>query len=148
MRVVNSLYSLSIGLSPRSRASWPMSCNTSIGSIRPFMAAMIVFTLALSLPAAKRAESIRALSAHMGPTHVQPGCIRCYLSQDLRDPGRVFLVEEWESQGSLDASLRSDHFRGVLATIEESHEPPRIQFDTIATRSGIEVVAAALGRSI
>ena len=109
---------------------------------------MIVFTLALSLPAAKRAELIRALSAHLGPTHVQPGCIRCYLSQDLREPGRVFLVEEWESQGSLDASLRSDHFRGVLAAIEESHEPPRIQFDTIATRSGIEVVAAALGRSI
>ena len=109
---------------------------------------MVVFTLALSLPAAKRAELMRAITAHIGPTHVQPGCLRCHLSQDVKDPARIFLVEEWESQTSLDASLRSDNFRGILAAIEESHEPPRIQFDTVAMRSGIEVVAAALGRSL
>ncbi len=109
---------------------------------------MIVFTLALSLPAAKRADLMRAITAHVGPTHVQPGCLRCHLWQDVTDAAQIYLVEEWESQISLDASLRSDNFRGVLAAIEESREPPRIQFDTVATRSGIEVVAAALGRSL
>ncbi len=109
---------------------------------------MIVFTLAVSFPAARRAELLRAITSHIGPTDVQPGCLGCRLSQDVKDPSRILLIEEWESQASLDASLRSENFRGVLAAIEESREPPRIQFDTIATRSGIEVVAAALGRSI
>ena len=106
---------------------------------------MLISTLRIvTLPQA-RAEVIRMLVAPLGPTRVQPGCLRCDLYRDVEDQGAITLVEEWESQADLDLRLRSEDYRCVLAAIELSREQPVFHFDTVTRRAGLEIVASARG---
>ncbi len=105
--------------------------------------AIIVSTLRILPPPASRAEVVRALAAQLGPTRVQPGCLRCDLYQAIEDPDAIILVEEWESGTDLSARLRSDEYRSVLATMELSRKQPEIQFDTVIRRGGLDVITLA-----
>jgi quinol monooxygenase YgiN len=105
--------------------------------------AMIVSTLRIVTVPRSRAEVVRALAAQLGPTRVQPGCLRCDLYRDVDNQGAITLVEEWESQAELDLRLSSDEYRSVLGAMELAHEHPVIHFDTVAKRGGLEVVVAA-----
>jgi len=107
--------------------------------------AMVISTLRIVTVPKSRAEVIRTLAAQLGPTSVQPGCLRCDLYRDVEDPGAITLVEEWESQAELDLRLRSDDYRSVLAAIEMAQEQPVIHFDTVTRRSGLETVVSPRG---
>ena len=106
---------------------------------------MVIFTLRIVTTPQSRVEVVRTLSAQLGPTRVQPGCLRCDLYRDVEDQGTVTLVEEWESQADLDIRLRSEEYRAVLGAIELSREQPVIHFDTVLRRAGLEIVVSARG---
>jgi quinol monooxygenase YgiN len=107
--------------------------------------AMVISTLRIVMVPQHRAEVVRTLAAQLGPTRVQPGCLRCDLYRDVEDHGAITLVEEWESQAELDLRLRSEDYRSVLAAIELAQEQPVIHFDTVTRRTGLEIVASARG---
>ena len=107
--------------------------------------AMIISTLRILTAPKSRAEVVRALTAQLGPTRVQPGCHRCDLYQDIENRETITLVEEWESQAELDLRLASEDYRSVLAAIEMAQEQPVIHFDTVTRRTGLEIVASARG---
>jgi len=104
---------------------------------------MVISSLRIVTAPQSQAGVVRTLTAQLGPTRVQPGCLRCDLYRDAEDQGVITLVEEWGSQAELDCRLRSEDYRAVLAAIELSREPPRIHFDTVIRRAGPEIVAAA-----
>ena len=104
---------------------------------------MVISTLRIVTAPRSRAEVLRALAAQLGPTRVQPGCLRCDLYRDFENQGAITLVEEWESQTDLDLRLNSEEYRTVLAAMELAHEQPVIHFDTVTRRGGLEVVVAA-----
>ena len=106
---------------------------------------MVISTLRILTAPQSRAGVLRALAAQLGPTRVQPGCLRCDLYRDVEDQGAITLVEEWDSQAELDCRLRSEDYRAVLAAIELSREQPLIHFDTVIRRAGQEIVASARG---
>jgi len=106
---------------------------------------MIISTLRIVTVPQSRAKVVRTLAAQLGPTRVQPGCLRCDLYQDIENREAITLVEEWESQADLDPRLRSEDYRAVLAAIELSQEPPLIHFDTVTRRTGLEIVASSRG---
>ncbi len=105
--------------------------------------AIIVSTLRILPAPGSRAEVLRALAAQLGPTRVQPGCLRCDLYQAVEDPEAIVLVEEWESGPDLSERLRSDEYRCILATMELSRKQPEIQFDTVIRRGGLDVITLA-----
>jgi quinol monooxygenase YgiN len=109
--------------------------------------AMVISTLRIVTAPHSGADVIRTLVAQLGPTRVQPGCIRCDLYRDAENHGAIALVEEWASQADLDRRLRSEDYRAVLAAIELAKEPPVIHFDTVTRRAGLEIVALARGVS-
>jgi quinol monooxygenase YgiN len=104
---------------------------------------MVISTLRIVTAPRSRAEVLRALAAQLGPTRVQPGCLRCDLYRDVENQATITLVEEWESQAELDLRLNSEEYRTVLAAMELAHEQPVIHFDTVTRRGGLEVVVAA-----
>ncbi len=106
---------------------------------------MVISTLRIVTAPRSRAGVVRALAAQLGPTRVQPGCLRCDLYRDVKDQGAITLVEEWDSQAELDCRLRSEDYRAVLAALELSQAQPVIHFDTVIRRAGLETVAAARG---
>jgi quinol monooxygenase YgiN len=105
--------------------------------------AIVISTLRIVTVPQSRAEVVRTLASQLGPTRVQPGCLRCDLYRDVENQGAITLVEEWESQADLDLRLRSEDYRSVLAAIELAQEPPVIHFDTVTRRAGLEIVASA-----
>ena len=107
--------------------------------------AMVISTLRIVTVPQYRTKVVRTLAAQLGPTCVQPGCLRCDLYRDVEDPGAITLVEEWESQAQMDLRLRSDDYRSVLAAIEMAQEQPVIHFDTVTRRTGLEIIASARG---
>lgn len=104
---------------------------------------MIVFTLRVVVPTAKRHELVKSVGALLAPTRVQPGCIRARLYADMDDLNAFALVEEWESQPDLDRYLASDVYKTIVAAMEASSEPPEVRFDTVERSGGMEVIAAA-----
>lgn len=109
---------------------------------------MIVFTLRMVAPRARRHELLQSLTALLGPTRVQPGCTGCRLYADMENLSVFTFASEWESQADLDRCLRSDGFRTVLAAMDLSVEAPEIRFDSISRRAGLEVIAAVRNSSL
>ena len=105
--------------------------------------AIVISTLRIVVTPQSGTDVIRTLAAQLGPTRVQPGCLRCDLYRDADDCEAIALVEEWASQADLDLRLRSEDYRAVLAAIELAIEPPVLHFDTVTRRAGLEIVAAA-----
>jgi quinol monooxygenase YgiN len=106
---------------------------------------MVISTLRIVTAPRSRAEVVRTLAAQLGPTRVQPGCLRCDLYRDVEDQEAITLVEEWDSQAELDCRLRSEDYRAVLAAMEMAQEQPVIYFDTVVRRTGPEIIASARG---
>ena len=71
---------------------------------------MVVSTPRIVTAPRSRAEVVRVLNAQLGPTRVQPGCLRCDLYRDVDNQGAITLVEESEIPGRSGFSLK---FRGV-----------------------------------
>ena len=97
--------------------------------------ALVVSTLRIVVAPRSRVVVVKTLAAQLGPTRVQPGCLRCDLLQDRAQRDAITLREEWAAQADLDFRLRSEDYRAVLAAIELSCVPPGIRFDTV-TRCG------------
>jgi quinol monooxygenase YgiN len=104
---------------------------------------MVISTLRIVATPQSRAKVVRTLTAQLGPTRVQPGCLKCDLYQDVEDSEVITLVEQWESQADLTLRLRSGDYRAVLAAIELAREQPEIHFDTVTRLVGLEVIVAA-----
>jgi quinol monooxygenase YgiN len=103
---------------------------------------MVIVTLRMKVPDGKRMTFLDAARLITGPTRVQPGCISCRFYQDIDDPAAVLLVEEWESQESLDRHVRSDDYRIILSLMELSIKAPEIKFNTISKTDAMEVIEA------
>jgi len=61
------------------------------------------------------AETRAALEAFVEPTRAEPGCITYELMLNNDDPTDLTFVEEWESNETLDAHLRSPHIAAFQA---------------------------------
>ena len=94
--------------------------------------AIIVSTLRMLPAPGSRAEVLRALAAQLGPTRVQPGCLRCDLYQAVEDPEAIVLVEEWERGKDLERHLRSDWFRILRGACNLLREEPQMQFSVVS----------------
>lgn len=104
---------------------------------------MIISTLRLVTAVRSRAHVLQVLSAQLGFTRAQSGCLRCDLYQEVENRNVITLIEEWESPADLSARLRSEEYRAILAAIELSREEPEVHFDTVIRRGGLEVIASA-----
>ena len=103
---------------------------------------MIAWGLRMHVPPAKRNEIDRILRSLLGPARVRGGCLACRVYQDMEDPEVLALIQEWASPDDLERYLRSEDYPRLLALMESAAERPEIWFDTIATREGLERLAA------
>ena len=104
---------------------------------------MILATIRMTIPPAKRGQVSKTLKSMAKETRIQPGCLSSRLYHDENEES-VFLVEElWRSQDDLDRYLRSEDYRRRLLVVEMAGKPPEIWFRTISNPAGLEVVEKA-----
>lgn len=106
---------------------------------------MIVVILRLVVHPEQRDESLRVLRTLVGPTQVQPGCLSCCVCQDIDEPERLLILQEWTSWAVLAQHMRSDDYRKLLAVMDMAREPPNVAFHTIDRTTGMETIAAVRG---
>ena len=106
---------------------------------------MIIVTLQLKVTPEKRWDVLKTIRSIIGPTTVRSGCLHCGLYTNTTNDDDLILLEKWESKGALERHIRSDEFRKVIAAIETASEPPDINFNTITSIEGMELVEKILG---
>ena len=106
---------------------------------------MIAVRLTMKAVPEKRKELVQTLMGMIEPSRKVKGCISHNLYQNLEDDNLFILVEGWKNQEDLDIRLRSDQFSALLGAMNLLSEATDIQFSTIHSTAGMEVVKAARG---
>lgn len=70
---------------------------------------MLVVAGHVVIDPAKREEAREAARAMMAATRQEPGCRTYVLSEELEEPGRFRIFEEWESDEALRAHFGTPH---------------------------------------
>ena len=99
---------------------------------------MVRLQLALTSPPESTRRMIEALHFLMMTTRFEAGCLGCTV---WTVDSTVHYVEEWMSETELRERVRSRQFTSLLAIMEASCEPPRLQFDFAASTRGLDYVA-------
>jgi quinol monooxygenase YgiN len=85
-----------------------------------------VFALVKAKPGLEEAVK-KELSALVGPTRTEEGCINYDLHQSLDQKGHFRFYENWTSKELLDRHLQSAHVKRFIAKVNELlAEPPEI----------------------
>jgi quinol monooxygenase YgiN len=101
---------------------------------------LIIFSIEIVTPDAKRNAIQRTLGSLLGPTQAAPGCIAARLYADL-GMRNTLLVEEWKSREQFDRNLDAKKLNTIVAAIELSSEAPVVRIDTAERVEGINALA-------
>jgi quinol monooxygenase YgiN len=104
---------------------------------------VIVGTLRIQPAPHRHAEVLEIFQAIQGPVLAQPGCVACHIYEEPGPARAIVLVERWESQGALEAHLRSETYRRILGAIELSGGPPEVCFDSVSATDGMDLIERA-----
>jgi len=101
---------------------------------------MVVGTLRIPVSPDRRAEVLEVLWSIQGPVLAQPGCSAFRIFEEQRPEEAIVLVERWDSEAAIEAHIRSESYRRILAAMELSGGPPEISFEHVSASVGIELV--------
>jgi quinol monooxygenase YgiN len=101
---------------------------------------MVVGTLRIPLSADRREQVLEVLRSIQGPVRAQAGCTECSIYEEQSPEEAVVLVERWESEAALEAHIRSESYRRILAAIELSGSPPDLRFEQVSASAGMELI--------
>ena len=60
---------------------------------------MILVIIRMKVLSEKRMELSQTIASLSGSTRMEKGCRRCDLCQSIEDENRLFLLEEWDTEG-------------------------------------------------
>ena len=101
---------------------------------------MVIFTLYLEVAPSERLSVLETIHTIIGPTAVQKGCLSCRLYSNSQNDDELILLEKWKSQQDLERHIRSDDFRKILTVMETAKRKPEINFITVGSKAGLELV--------
>ncbi len=79
----------------------------------------------------KRKELSQTIASLIGSIRTEKGCKRCDFCQSIEDENRLFLLEEWDTQGNLKSYLKSGRFRVLRGAMNLLKEPYEMTFHTV-----------------
>ncbi len=106
---------------------------------------LVVFSLQIVAPDARRTALLRALGAMLGPTRVAPGCLDARLYSDLDRRRTLLFVEDWESREHFERNLDAAKLNAIVSAIELCSEAPVVRLDAVERAEGMDVLALCQG---
>jgi quinol monooxygenase YgiN len=100
---------------------------------------MVIAGVSIRVLAEKSEELKRALCSLLGPTSAQAGCIGCEVYRGTTDES-LRLESRWKTQNDLLRHIRSETYRRLLFMMELSSEKPQIEFLTVTSLDGWELI--------
>jgi quinol monooxygenase YgiN len=114
--------------------------SLEVARIRHCCAGMIIGTVRILPPPDRHAAVLEVLRSIQGPVRAQPGCAACDIFDEKGPEPAILLFERWRTEEALEAHLRSDLYRRILAAIELSGDRPDIRFERVTASEGIELI--------
>jgi quinol monooxygenase YgiN len=103
----------------------------------------VIFSIIKLFPAPKhRAQVLELLRSVQDLARPSPGCVGCWLSEEDVLTRHIRYAEEWESEATLEAHIRSDLYRRLLAAMELSKQPPKVKFYFCEDSKGLDFIEA------
>ena len=84
---------------------------------------MILMTIRMKVLAEKHKELSQTISSLAGFIRAEQGCKRCDFCRNTEDDNDLLLLEQWDSEESLQAHMKSDRFRILQGTANLLQEP-------------------------
>jgi len=101
---------------------------------------VIIESIRIAVTPTKYEQLRRALVAWAGPTSVESGCLSCRILQESNEPQALCYQAQWKSQDDLVRHIRTEHYKRLLSLMDLGHEPPSIEFHTVADTKGLELI--------
>ena len=106
---------------------------------------MVISTIRLTADPDFRKEILEVLFSVKGPTEGESGCISCSIYQELQDEHILAYVEVWQNKENLVNHIRSELYRKILTAMDMSSGPPEVQFRSISSTEGMDLIKKSLG---
>lgn len=109
---------------------------------------MVHLTITLGASTSLARLLMSALRAQMGGVRLEPGCEACSVWTTEREDDGGLLVhyeERWADERAMQARVRSDRFTQLLEIVERAPDNPKVEFQFVAKRHGLEDVEAVRG---
>jgi quinol monooxygenase YgiN len=106
----------------------------------------LMVTLTASKAAAPRL--VAALRTLMGAVRLEPGFDASSVWTTEREDDGGLLVhyeERWADEKAMEARVRSERFTSLLEVVERAPDDPKVEFQFVARRHGLEYVEAVRG---
>jgi quinol monooxygenase YgiN len=104
---------------------------------------LIIERIRIAVRLAKREELRRALTAWIGPTEVQPGCMSCWILQEAKVPYAFCYEARWKTQDDLLHHIRSEHYKCLLVLMDLGDEPPLVEFHVVVETRSFDLIERA-----
>ena len=101
---------------------------------------MIVAIIRMDVLPDKRMELSQTIASLSGSIRQEKGCKRYDFCHSIEDQNKLFILEEWDTEGNLLAHLKSEHFRVLRGAMNFLHEPYERTFLTVFQPTGIEKI--------
>ena len=102
---------------------------------------MVRLTVTLVASQTHAGSLLDALRSLRRSTRIEPGCVGCFVREDIEDAATLSYAEEWATEADMRRRIRSDRFTALLGVMEAAREFPQVQFDFVATTRGLDYVA-------
>ena len=106
----------------------------------------VLSIMKITVSSGRRKGVLDLLNFITAPIRNLPGCMSCQGYQDLDNPNRLTLFEEWESFEDLEKHIGTDNYRKKLSIMDLSSEPPEILFHTLSETWGMDLIKAVRDR--
>ena len=101
---------------------------------------MILNLIRIKVAPSDRNDAVKTIRRLIGPTKVKPGCESCNLYANTENDDDILLIEKWSTQDQFEKQITSKHYLLLLEALELAKHTPEIEFHTISSTSGLELV--------
>lgn len=101
---------------------------------------MIIMILSILVHKAKATEALDLFDSYIGPIAAQSNHVNVWLNSNMTRTNEFVLLEVWKDRESLENHVRSDNFRNILAIMELAKCPPTLDFHTVSSSEGLDLV--------
>lgn len=112
----------------------------------PMSAASVRMTVEWTVPIAQTRAITSALHSLAAMVRSVQSCITCSVSSDAASRGLVRYEEEWLSEDDLRRRLRSPEFLQLATLMEDTTQPPRVEFAIDGATRGRDFLVEVRGR--
>ncbi|MEJ2657935.1 MAG: antibiotic biosynthesis monooxygenase [Desulfobacterales bacterium] len=89
---------------------------------------MNTVSISLKVFRQKKEEFLQTVRSLQSDLEKDQGLIKSNLYQDVDDPERFHLINEWETEQDYDRYLRSEHFRVLIGALKVLSEETEVRY--------------------